>query len=109
MKILNIEFKRKIQVSEELHEKKRLPMLTRRQIASIIYALFKTNDVQMRAVGSDDLPIIEVRNDNLKMFHQAGVQTLMAMEKITGKTPLGQPLPTSPGIVYPHDECLVAS
>ena len=85
MEIFKSEFKRKIQVSEELHEKKRLPMLTRRQIASIIYALFKTNDVQMRAVGLDDLPIIEVRNDNLKMFHQARVQTLMAMEKLPAR------------------------
>ena len=79
MKITNSEFKRKIQVGEELNTKvKRLPILTRRQIAHIICAFFKINDVQRRAFGSDDLLNKEVRYDNLKRVHQAWAQTLMA-------------------------------
>ena len=78
MKITNSEFKRKIQVAENEHEKKRLPILTRRQIAHIICAFFKINDVQRRAFGLDDLPNKEVRYDNLKRVHQAWAQTLMA-------------------------------
>ena len=46
MKIKNSEFKIEIQVAEEPHEKKRLPMLTRRLVASVIYVFCRINVVQ---------------------------------------------------------------
>ena len=49
MKIVNAEFKSKIQVAEELQAKRELPTLTGRQIAFMIYAFFKINDVQQES------------------------------------------------------------
>ena len=43
-----------------------------------IHYLQLLHNQRCRAFGSDDLPNIEVRNDNLKRFHQAWAQTLMA-------------------------------
>ena len=55
-------------MAEDMQEGKALPMLTRGQIAFIIYAYFKINDVQGRATGINDLLNIELRCDSLKMF-----------------------------------------
>ena len=81
MKIMNSDVKIKIQVAENEHEKKRLPMLRRRQIAYIICSFCTINDVRRRAIGLDDLPNIEVRNDNLKRFQQAWEETWIVVEK----------------------------
>ena len=56
-------------------------MLTRRQIAFIIYAFFKINDVQGRTTSINELLNIELFNDNLIQFDQAWEETVMAPEQ----------------------------
>ena len=80
VKIMNPKFKRKIQLAEEIPEKKNLPMWTGRQIALMIYR-FKINDVQRRVPGMNDLLDIELLNDSLKTLDEAWENILMAPEK----------------------------
>ena len=47
----------------------------------MIYAVFKINDVQGRAIDMTDLLNIELRSDSLNMFDHAWADTLMAMKK----------------------------
>ena len=61
LKKLNTDFKRKVQVAEEMQEENGPPMLTGRQIAFMIYAFFKINDAQGRASGMNDLLNVELR------------------------------------------------
>ena len=55
-------------------------MLTGRQIAHQIYAFFKIDDLQGRAIGTNDLLNIELHNDNLETFGHVWEETLMAKE-----------------------------
>ena len=91
MKITNSEFKRKIQVGEELHKEKRLPILTRRQIAHIICAFFKINDVQKESYW---LGRLAAQRGALRQ-PEAGPPSLGTdfdgEIEITCKRPLGQP------------------
>ena len=48
------EFNRIVQLAEEFQEKENLPMLTGRQMALLIYAYFKINDVEGRAKSMND-------------------------------------------------------
>ena len=53
---MNPEFKRKVHVAEAFKKKNNLPVFTGRQIAFMIYAVFKINDVQVRAMNTTDPP-----------------------------------------------------
>ena len=77
---MNQEFQRNVQVVEDFQEKKNLPMLTRRQIAFLIFAHFKINDFQGRSLGMDDLLNTVLINDHLKKSDHAWAETLMALD-----------------------------
>ena len=81
MKIMNPEFRSKVQVAEALPKLKNLPMLTGRQIAFMTYAYCKVNDVQERAMSMNDLLNIELVKGNLTKFDQAWEENSMALEK----------------------------
>ena len=66
MKIMNTECKRQIQVAQEPPEKKGSRCLTGRQIAYMICAFFKINDVQGKALGLNDLWNIALRSRQLE-------------------------------------------
>ena len=63
---LQSEFMRKVEVADEMQEKKGLPMLTGRQIA-----FFRSNDTKGGAIGMNDLLNIELRSATLKIFDRA--------------------------------------
>ena len=52
-------------------KQKDLAMLTGRQMAFMIHAYFRINDVQGRTRSMNDLLHIELANDILKQFNQA--------------------------------------
>ena len=68
-------------LSEEIQEKQSLQMMTGRQIAFMIDALFKINNVQKRVIDIDDLLNIEVVHDNLRKFDEAWEITPRAPER----------------------------
>ena len=98
---LHSEFKRKVEVADEMQEKKVLPTLTGRQIAC-----FKSNDIRGGAIGMNDLLNIEWRSDNLKMFDRAWDETWMAMEIGPDVALLGCLYYRQLEKVDPHEECL---
>ena len=64
MKIMNPEFKSQNQVVDELQEKKKLPTLTGRQLAFMIFVFFfEINDVQGGATNMNDLLHVGLAND----------------------------------------------
>ena len=63
MEIVNLGFKRQVQVAEASEEQENLPVLTGRQIAFMVHTFFKINDVSVGAVSMNDLPNIELSND----------------------------------------------
>ena len=71
MQTVNAEFRRKVQVVEEHHEKTCLPMLTGKQITHMIYAFSKINHVQRSSVGFNDVLNTELRGDSVEMSRQA--------------------------------------
>ena len=105
MKIIIAEFKRKVHKAEELQDKTNLPMLTGRQIAFMIYAYFKINVVQDRAISMNDELSSECVNDNLNEFEQTWKETLMALEK-EPEEHVGRPLPMTKGEIDSHAKCI---
>ena len=79
--IMNLDVKRKLQLAEELQEKKKLPMLTGKQVAFTIHAFVETKDVQRRVTGMNDLLNFGLVNDNVKKFDDAWERIPMALEK----------------------------
>ena len=55
-------------------------MVIRRQIAFIIYAFFKINDVQGRGTSMNCMLKIDLANDILKQFDQAWEEALVALD-----------------------------
>ena len=55
VKVMNPEFKRRVQVAEELQGRQHFPMMTGRRIVFMIYAFFKINDVQGRVTEHERL------------------------------------------------------
>ena len=78
MKIMNSDLPRKVQVAEELQNP---PVPTGRQSAFMIYAFFKINDGQVRAMSMTALHNIELANDNLKKLDRSWEETLMLLKK----------------------------
>ena len=98
MKIMNLECKRKVQVAQELQEKKNLPMLTGRQFAFMINVHFKINDVQMRIMSMNDLL-------NIKFFQRQSQEFRSRVRRIPDATGEG-PVPSTVGEVDSHAEYL---
>ena len=70
VKTMTPEFKRQIQLAEEIQEKKNLPMLTEGRIAFIILACLRSTRFRGELSGMNGLPN-KLANDNLKTFEEA--------------------------------------
>ena len=74
-------FHKKVQFAEEIEEYERLPMLTGRQLAFMIFQHLKTNEVKGRSLDHNDLLNNELPTDNRKKFDQTWDESLMVTEE----------------------------
>ena len=78
MKVIPADFKRKINFSEETHNKNKCPILTGRQITCQMFSFLHVNKTQEHTMNLSNLVIVELYIDNPKMFNQAWKETVLA-------------------------------
>ena len=79
MKVIPEDFRRMVNVLEETHYKIKLPVVMNRQIMYQISSLFHMNKNQWRTINLSVLLNVEFHTDNLRVFHQAWVETALAV------------------------------